>query len=161
MLEHVLRASQSNVAYANKLVADLSEEQMCAQPAPGMNHAAWVLGHLAFVFDSMTAVFDQKPTMTPEWKTLFNLASKPLPDATAYPSKAELLAAYETNYGRIVELVRATNEEMLAREFPNPRLRPLLPTVGVAMVHILTSHQGVHLGQLSAWRRALGLPGVR
>jgi uncharacterized damage-inducible protein DinB len=160
MLEHVLRASQGNVVYANKLVADLADEQMCAQPAPGMNHAAWVLGHLAFVFDSMTAVFDQKPTMTQEWKTLFNLSSKPLPDRAAYPSKEELLAAYEANYQRIVELVRSTNDEMLAREFPNPRLRPLLPTVGVAMVHILTSHQGVHLGQLSAWRRALGLPGV-
>jgi len=160
MLEYVLRASQSNVDYAKKLVDGLAEDQLCLQPAPGMNHAAWVLGHLAFVFDSMIAVFDQKPNMTPEWKELFNLASKPMPERERYPSKAALLEAYEAAYLRIVEAVRSASAESFAREFPNPRLRPLLPTVGVAMVHILTSHQGVHLGQLSAWRRALGLDKV-
>jgi uncharacterized damage-inducible protein DinB len=160
MRQYVLRASQSNVEYAKKLVADLSDEQMCAQPAPGMNHAAWVLGHLAYVFDSMTGVFDHKPNMAAEWKTLFNLASKPLPDRSLYPAKPELLTAYETHYLRIASEVNKASDETLAREFPNPRLRPLLPTIGVAMVHILTSHQGVHLGQLSAWRRAIGLPSV-
>jgi uncharacterized damage-inducible protein DinB len=157
MLEHVLRASRTNVEYAKKLVADIPDERMCAQPFPGMNHAAWVLGHLTYVFDSMIGVFDQKPSMSPQWKELFNLASKPLPDRAKYPSKAELFEAYEKAYQRIVDAVKAASSESLDREFPNPKLRSSLPTVGTAMVHILTSHQGVHLGQLSAWRRAQGL----
>jgi hypothetical protein len=129
---------------------------MSAQSVPGMNHAAWVLGHLAYVFDSMIAVWDQKPEMSPEWKALFNVASKPEPDRAKYPSKAELLAAYEKAYQRIVDTVKAAPSEAFDREFPNPKLRPMLPTIGVAMTHILTSHQGVHLGQLSSWRRAEG-----
>ena len=32
-----------------KLVADLSDDQLAIQPAPKMNHAAWVLGHLLVV----------------------------------------------------------------------------------------------------------------
>ena len=64
----------------------------------------------------------------------------------------------EKAYQRIVDAVKAASPESLARDFPNPRLRATLPTVGMAMVHILTSHQGVHLGQLSAWRRAQELP---
>jgi hypothetical protein len=125
-----------------------------------MNHAAWVLGHLTSVFDSMIAVWGEKPTMSPEWKELFNVPSRPLPDRSKYPSKAELWDAYEKAYRRIVERVRQARPEEFDQEFPNPRLRPLLPTVGMAMVHILTSHQGQHLGQLSAWRRAQGMPGV-
>ena len=158
MKEHLLRAAASNVEYAKKLVADIPDEKMCQQSVPGMNHAAWVLGHLTYVFDSMIGVFDQAPTMSREWKDLFNVASKPQSDRGKYPSKAALLEAYEKAYQRIVDAVKAASDESLAREFPNPRLRPTMPTVGFAMVHILTSHQGIHLGQLSAWRRAQGLP---
>ncbi|REK06715.1 MAG: DinB family protein [Planctomycetota bacterium] len=160
MLDHVLRAAEANIDYAKRLMADIPEEQMAAQPAPGMNHAAWVLGHLAYVFDSMIAVWGQKPTMSPEWKALFNVPSQPQPERDKYPSKEELMAAYLANYQRIVDTVKAASPEDLDKEFPNPKLRASLPTVGVAMVHILTSHQGQHLVQRSAWRRAQGMPGV-
>jgi uncharacterized damage-inducible protein DinB len=158
MKDHLLRAAELNVDYAKKLVADIPDEKMCEQPVPGMNHAAWVLGHLTYVFDSMIGVFDQTPSMSNEWKELFNLKSKPEADRARYPSKAALLEAYERSYQRIVEAVKSASPEALDREFPNPRLRAILPTVGIAMVNILTSHQGIHLGQLSAWRRAQGLP---
>ena len=156
----VVRAGAVNLDYGHKLVADIPEERMCEQPAPGMNHAAWVLGHLTYVADSMIGVFDQKPAMSHEWKTLFNLASKPFADRAAYPSKAELLAAYEKAYARLSAVVAEASEETLAREFPNPKLRGSLPTIGIAMLHVLGSHHGLHLGQLSAWRRAMGLPPV-
>jgi hypothetical protein len=160
MFEYVVQASAINLEYAKKLTADIAEDKMCVQPAPGVNHAAWVLGHLAFVFDSMIRVFDQKPTMPPEWIELFNLASKPSSDRARYPSKAALLEMYETAYRRLVAAVQAAPREAFDREFPNPKLRPMLPTVGVAMVHILATHHGLHLGQLSAWRRMQGLPHV-
>jgi hypothetical protein len=158
MREHLLKAARVNMDYAKKLVADISDEQMAVQPAPGMNHAAWVLGHLTWVADSMIRVFDQPYALPKQWGELFNPASKPTSDRQCYPSKAELLGAYEQAYGRLIETVRAAPLESFDREFPNPKLRPTLPTVGVAMVHILASHHGLHLGQLSAWRRAMGLP---
>lgn len=160
MLKYVLVAADLNRDYARRLVADIPDDKMCVQPTPGVNHAAWVLGHVAFVFDSMIRVFDQKPVMPPEWTDVFNLASKPSGERSHYPSKAELWDAYEKTYLRIVEAVKAAPAEFFEREFPNPKLRPTLPTIGVAMVHILTSHQAGHFGQLSAWRRMQGLPNV-
>jgi hypothetical protein len=160
MIRHVLRAAAINLEYGKKLMADIPDDKICVQPAPGMNHAAWVIGHLSFVADSMIRVWDQKPRMSQEWIELFNLASKPTAERAGYPSKAELMAAYEKSYTRLMEAVKSAPSEAFDREFPNPKLRPMLPTVGVAMVHILTSHHGLHLGQLSAWRRAQGLPGV-
>ena len=96
----------------------------------------------------MIGVLDEKPSMRTEWKELFNLASKPQPDRGQYPSKAALIEAYEKAYQRISKAVKAGRRKRSAREFPNPKLRATLPTVGVAMVHILTSHHGLHLGQL-------------
>jgi hypothetical protein len=162
MKEHVLRSATVNLDYAHKLIADISDEKMAAQPAPGMNlnHPAWVLGHLAFVADSMIRVLDKPFAMPKEWIELFNLASKPISDRSRYPSKAELTEAYEKAYARLAEAVKETASEVFEREFPNPKLRPQLPTVGVAMVHVLTTHHGIHLGQLSAWRRAMGMPSV-
>ncbi|MBI3840307.1 MAG: DinB family protein [Planctomycetia bacterium] len=158
MKDHVLRAAAVNQQYARKLVADIPDDKMAAQPAPGMNHAAWILGHLTFVADSMIRIFDQPFLMPKEWVELFNVASKPTSDRARYPSKAALLEAYEKAYARLTETVKAAPSEAFEREFPNPKLRPTLPTVGVAMVHILTSHHALHLGQLSAWRRAMGMP---
>ncbi len=158
MRDHLLKAAAINLDYAKRLVADIPDDKLAVQPAPGMNHAAWVLGHLAYVFDSMIGVWNEQPSMSREWKDLFNVSSQPQPERDKYPSKAALLDAYEKAYGRIVAVVRNASEADLDREFPNPRLRDRMPTVGVAMVHILTSHQGQHLGQLSAWRRAQGLP---
>ena len=160
MIDYIVQASAINLDYAKKLMADIADDKMCVQPSPGVNHAAWVLGHLAFVFDSMIRVFDQKSTMPPEWTELFNLASKPSGDRARYPSKAALMETYEATYRRLADAVRAAPPESFAREFPNPKLRPMLPTVGVAMVHILATHHGLHLGQLSAWRRMQGLPSV-
>ena len=158
MKDYVLRAAGVNLDYAKKLVADIPDDKMCVQPAPGMNHAAWVLGHLTFVADSMIRIFDQPFAMPKEWVELFNLASKPTSELAKYPTKAALLEAYEKAYARLTEAVKAAPPEAFERELPNPKLRLTLPTVGVAMVHILTSHHGLHLGQLSAWRRAQGLP---
>jgi hypothetical protein len=160
MFGYVLTAGAINLEYGKKLVAEIVDEKMCVQPAPGMNHAAWVIGHLTFVADSMIKVWDQSPSLPREWVELFNLASKPTDDRMRYPSKAALVEAYEKAYHRLMEVVKGAPAEAFEREFPNPKLRGMLPTVGVAMVHILTSHHALHLGQLSAWRRAQGLPGV-
>ena len=123
MKDHVLRAAQVNLGYARKLVADIPDENMSEQPKPGMNHAAWVIGHLTFVADSMARVFDLPFTMPKEWVELFNLSSKPTAERAKYPSKAALMEAYEKAYARLIEAVRGASHESLAREFPNPKLR--------------------------------------
>jgi hypothetical protein len=47
--------------------------------------------------------------------------------------------------------------EALARPMAHPRLKAFLPTVGALAIGALTVHDSTNAGQLSAWRRALGL----
>ena len=40
---------------------------------------------------------------------------------------------------------------------PDKRFRDTFPTLGHAVLHILAGHVAVHVGQLGAWRRAMGM----
>src|SRR3954452_11428370 len=73
-----------------KLVADLRDDQLAVQPAPKMNHAAWVLGHAMVVdYGFLQLVTGKAP---PAWideplKALYGNKSEPVADATKYQSK--------------------------------------------------------------------------
>ncbi|MCE9630521.1 MAG: DinB family protein [Planctomycetia bacterium] len=61
MTDPLLHAWNLNVGYAKRLVADIPDDKMTLQPAPDMNHAAWVLGHLACTADMLGAMIGVKP----------------------------------------------------------------------------------------------------
>jgi hypothetical protein len=63
MTEPLLHTWNLNLGYAKRLVADIPEAQMAVQPAAGMNHAAWVLGHLACTADMLGAIRGFLPTL--------------------------------------------------------------------------------------------------
>ena len=160
MLDSVLRGYARNLDYANRLVADVPPEAMAAQPAPGMNHAAWVIGHLTFVCDLLGGVVGLAPAMPEAWLPIFNNESKPSADAAIYPDKATLVSALARGHARVAEAVATAGPEAMGRPLPDENFRKFLPTIGDAVVYLCTSHESVHLGQLSAWRRAQGLPSV-
>ncbi len=95
MTDPLLHVWSLNLGYAKRLVADIADDKMALQPAPGMNHAAWVLGHLACTADMLGAMIGVKPVCPPEWTALFDWNSSPSSDASQYPPKATLLKALE------------------------------------------------------------------
>jgi hypothetical protein len=171
MHEYVLTVFSANLGSAKKLVADLTDEQMCAQPVPGrvMNHAAFILGHLAWTSEvgvnllkastPAAAVLGDSAWNDAAWKELFAMGAKPLPDAKSYPSKEKLLAALEDGHTRFAAAMKGVTPEILGQPAPE-RARSRFPTLGHLLIALLTAHEASHLGQLSAWRRALGLPPV-
>ena len=59
----------------------------------------------------------------------------------------------------VLEALRAVDDEVLGRQNPGEgRLRDMCPTIGAAVNFLMCAHTMVHLGQVSAWRRAVGLP---
>ena len=133
---------------------------MAFQPAPGMNHPAWVLGHIVVVGDMVAELLGQGRSAPEAWETLFGNSSKPTADAAAYPGKAALVEALEKNSARIAAIVAATPPEAFGQPLPKEEYRKHFPTTGDAVFYLLTFHDAVHLGQLSAWRRVQGMPSV-
>jgi len=158
MIPVLLSRFASQLAYLEALIADIPEERMAEQPAPGVNSPAWLLGHLVWAADFVPGLLGLAPAHGEEWAILYGARSKPIADRSLYGSKADLISALRQAHTRTAESMHLVTPETLAAELPDPAFRAILPTVGDAIVHILTTHEGTHIGQLSAWRRVVGLP---
>src|SRR5262249_28405530 len=110
--------------------------------------------------DSAVKIVAGTPVCAEEWRAKFGPGSTLAAERGAYPSKSELLAAFEAGHARVIEGMAKVTEEYLSRAQPSRFFRDELPTLGDMLLHLTTTHPMLHLGQLSAWRRAMGLPGV-
>ena len=145
------------LGYARLMTADVPDERLAEQPSPGVNHPAWILGHLAYSADGAVGTLGGEKTLTGVWIDCYGPGSRLSALRTDYPAKEELLQVLEERFEQARQLTRAVRPERVALPNPNTRLKARLPTVRDAVAFLLTGHLGVHLGQLSAWRRMIGL----
>lgn len=157
MLRHLLFAYQFNLERARTLVRDLSDEQMTRQPHGVVNHPAWLLGHLAATSNQLAKLLGLESTFPAAWGDTFKSGGTPSGDPADFPSKDELLAELAAQHERLAQAIETADAAMFEREHPNEGARRRFPTVGDYAVFLITSHEGNHLGQITAWRRAMGL----
>lgn len=160
MLELILTAYARNLGLLRKLTADLDDAVLAEQPAPGMNHPAWIIGHLAWASDLGLQLMGRPGDLPADWPARFGMGSIPQADRAAYPEKSALLERLEAAHRGFAAGLPEVGPAALAAPLPEERIRTFLPTVGDALIHLATSHEGLHIGQLSAWRRARGLAAV-
>ena len=146
-----------NLNYTNMLMADVPDERMAEQPPGVANHAAWNLGHIIHSLGFAGQLAGAGPDPTPLADDLYGMGSAPSHDRSKYPSKDELLAQLTATHEQLTPALAALSAEDLARENPNEEFRRMMPTVGNAIVFLITSHYAVHLGELAVWRKAIGL----
>ncbi len=161
----VVHSMAMNLRYAKQLVADIPDEKLCVQPKglPAevrMNHGAWVLGHLASTAAFVAGMVGEKVPVPQSWEKLFGWGSKPGSDPREYPGKAEMLRVLEEGQAKIAAAIEKLPASRWDEPFPTEEMRSFVPTLGDGVVFLMTAHAGTHLGQLSAWRRAQGLPSV-
>ncbi|MDB5294801.1 MAG: hypothetical protein JWO31_784 [Phycisphaerales bacterium] len=161
MFDLILPSYAFAPTYVHKLVDDVPDERWCEQPVAGvaLNHAAFTVGHLAWVHDSVTQMIGGTPDLPAEWKPLFATGAKPLPDRSAYPPRDALLAAFDAAHAKLGSVVLTADPAALAAPAPE-RMQKRFPTVGAMLAGLMSMHYGSHIGQLSAWRRAIGMPSV-
>lgn len=155
MREHALFTYRFNLGHLESLVKDLSDEQMVSQPNGVINHPAWTLRHLASSSNFLAKALGLESTTPAEWEA-------PSPDgvpsgnASDFPPRDELLAALKAQHERVAEAVSNADPALFAKD-SDEQMRSYFPKVGDMIDYMLTAHEGTHIGQLSAWRRAMGL----
>lgn len=155
--------------YAERLLVDVTQQNYAQFASPGgvvikSNHPAFVLGHL-----SLYPVRTMQYLKLPDGPTIFPASYEPLfkfgvecqddPAGKVYPPLAEMKAFFFESYKAAIAAIESADDE--AFDGPNPaegRLRDLFPKLGMALNFYMIGHTQVHLGQISAWRRAMGLP---
>lgn len=158
MIPEILNSFGLTLDYLHRLVADVEENQLTVQPHGVINHPAWVMGHLAHSFQAIGGERGLPPWLPEDWSERFGTGSTPIPDRTAYPTKQTLLAAIDDGRQRLTAALSILTDRDLAVPLPDERYRSVFPTLGHAVLHILGAHAAVHVGQVTVWRRAMGLP---
>lgn len=142
-----------------KLSGDVPDERFAEQPVEGINHPAWLFGHVG-VYHGVIGHLLRGETFDNPWDAPCGKNSSPIADRSAYPSKDELFASHRSGYEAAIEAIERAPAEAWSGKINHPTWGKQFASAAPAVVYLATTHISLHLGQLSGWRRAAGLPRV-
>jgi uncharacterized damage-inducible protein DinB len=161
MIPELVGSFDRSLAFMRGLIADLSDEEMVLQPPGAPNHAAWTLGHVIHSCQAIAGELGVAPWLPDDWEARFGYGSAPAAAADSGDScKVALLAALADAAERLRAVLLATDESRLKDPLPDEKAREILPTLGDALLQVISAHTAFHAGQLAAWRRAIGRPPI-
>lgn len=142
-------------------VADVAPAEMVAQPAGIPNHPAWVVGHLTNTCQLLGSTIGIPEWLPDDFARRFGPGSVPVADARLYETKDNALAMLRDAQSRITRALDRLNDSQLDEPFPDESFRDVFPSIRHALIQVLVGHTAYHVGQLTVWRRAMGLPPLR
>jgi hypothetical protein len=159
-VELMTRILDFNLAYAELLVRDLDESQMSRSGGPGVeNHPAFTLGHLVMGAARTRTMLGGEMDVPAGWDAMFDRegpADRRLPYVGQYPTREELIG----ELGRQTKLLKSALESATEAQLADGvvwRYSDRLPSTRDAAGFMTMTHAAIHLGQMAAWRRAMGL----
>lgn len=150
---------QTNLYYAEKLLADIPADRFAHKPHPTMSHPAYYIGHLSIYPDGILKMIG-KPELVAErdgYAELFRGGVECVEQDGRYPEKDDLVDYYFDRYRTIAGILPELSDSIMFETNPNEAMRDFVPTIGTAINFMMNNHHMTHLGQISAWRRAIGL----
>lgn len=156
MIAEILNSYSLSLRYLRQLVADVPDEMFTDQRSGAVNHPAWVIGHLTYSAEAIGGEIGLAPWLPGDWAPRFGTGSVPTADRQMYPDKAALLDSLSDAEVRLSDRLLSIGDDGMMDPLPDIRHRESFPTIGHAVLHILTSHAAVHIGQLTVWRRVVG-----
>ncbi len=157
-MKPVLHSFAYSLDFLREQVADVAAPDLVAQPDGFVNHPAWTLGHLIFICQLLGGVVGLSEWLPDDWKKRFGSGSIPVSDASVYETKDNLLTMLEDAQQRIALAVEQVDDSVLDKPFPDESYLDVFPTVRHAFTQVLIAHTAFHIGQVSIWRRTMGLP---
>lgn len=157
---------QLSLGYAERLLTDITADQFARFATPGgetvvSNHGAFVYGHLSLYPSRILTQLGLETTPVPaKFEELFSKDATCTddPEGDIYPAMEEITSAVFDGYKSAGQAIVEASDETLQQ--PNPgsgRIVELFPTLGSMHNFYVGGHMMIHLGQMSAWRRMLGL----
>lgn len=161
-VESIVYAWDNQARYALALLEDLTGEQMVLRPGGNMNHPAWILGHVMLYHPIVPKLLAGKPLDDPADDQLFGFRGKgPLADVAAYGSKESQVQRFTEGHEQVAQALLSAKPEDFTRPPSLARWADAYPTVEFMLPDLILHHESLHIGQISIWRRAAGLPAVK
>lgn len=130
------------------------------------NHPTFIYGHLAIYPQMIMGVLGAEPgeTAVPESYTelfMHGVECQHDPEGSIYPSIEEVRANFTKAHAAVREHLATLDDETLAKGIAsNEQLAKVFGTCDAMALFMLHDHYMFHLGQLSTWRRCMGLGSV-
>lgn len=152
-----------SLGYAETLLKDVKAADFARKPKGiDTNHPAFVYGHLAIYPERLFELMGRSDLAQPEPKFLeLFAAGKPCvddPAGTTYPAMDAIISRFRTRHESLLPVLAEQDDSVFDRPNPNERMRDRFPTVALACTFLVSGHMMMHLGQMSAWRRCMGMP---
>ena len=154
-------------ANAERLLKGIESKDFARFPSFGgkvieTNHPAFVYGHIGLYAPRMLKLMGLDPTkfvLPANYSELFSSAAKCKddPDRTIYPDMDEIVSIYLRGADMVLAALPEVEDDTMLAVNPEEKLASRFPTIGAFLGFLLTAHVNLHLGQVSAWRRCMGL----
>lgn len=141
---------------SERFLADFeSPEQWLYQVHPGTNHALWFAGHMGQTDNFFVSLIHPARRVEKEnWGEMFGMGSQPSNNPDDYPPPAEVLDFMRDRREALLSALDSLDEDQL--DMPTPAGTPdFLADYGMVF-QAAAWHEGMHAGQLSIVRRAIG-----
>ncbi len=163
IIDGLINGFEKNKSYGERLLSDIGNEQMLLEPDGTrelpVNHPAWTFCHMNIYLPVIKAVINGD-TFEDTKGHRFGQDSQPESDASLYPSRDEILKSWSEGHDEIRQLLSNSNDAIFEQPVVLGRWAAIMPNAGTCLPYLMLNHENQHLGQISTWRRVLGMPRV-
>ncbi len=163
----IAASARLGLGYAERLLSDVKPDQFARFATIGdtvieSNHPAFIYGHLSLYSSRVISeVGGDASAFEPaeNWIKVFSKDAKCVddPDGSIYPSMDEVTAALLDGHRAAADALEAAPDDVFLTANANEAAKAKFPTTGAMLGFYVGGHFMLHMGQMSAWRRAVGL----
>lgn len=160
-------SARFGLAYAERLLQNVTAEKFARLArvhgeTVQSNHPAFICGHLSLYPSRIVEYLGWDassiaPSEAFQQKFDHNAQCLDDPDGSIYPAMDDVLERFVTSHRMAIEALENADDAVFTAPNPNEPMRAKFATVGAMHSFYLGGHLMLHMGQLSAWRRMMGL----
>ena len=137
---------------------NIPEELLYAKQNQGFNSAGWLMGHLCVEIQDVLDHFQvDYSRWSPETEKMFRMGSSGDLDTSSLPSKKDILFTFKSRYEKARQVYLEADASQLSGPHPSTFLGDLVPDLDAWIIHHLVPHLAIHAGNLSVWKKMVGL----
>ncbi len=150
--------------YSRGVLKDIKPETFTRKPkGVEMNHPSWIFGHLTLYVDTMLFGLIEREDLAEsaaDLEEMYSFKSKCAddPNGASYAEMEEITSRFFRRMEAFIEALAETPDSVLEQALPKGApFADMISTKGGVVNFMLNAHTMTHMGQISAWRRTMGL----
>lgn len=160
-------SARLGLAYAERLLKDIPADRFARLATIqgqtiDSNHPAFIFGHLSLYPSRIVKELGGDPSSIEPTEAFVNLFDHRAscvddPSGTVYPAMEAISERFFAAHRLAIDVLMTADDSQFILPNPNEAMRAKFATIGSMHGFYVGGHMMLHIGQLSAWRRMVGL----